>query len=80
MINGLCQNLDGPPSSGHSFDFFERLLETQIFFFEKLPPGTAKTVFENPGVPLLDVEKKILQIKFLSKPCEGIWSHDSKMV
>ena len=28
----------------------------------------------------LDVEKKILQIKFLSKPCYGICSHDSKMV
>ena len=26
------------------FDIFERLLETQNFFFEKLPPGTAKTV------------------------------------
>ena len=33
------------------FDIFERLLETQIFFFEKLPPGTAKTVFENPKGP-----------------------------
>ena len=28
----------------------------------------------------LDVEKKNLQIKFLSKPYDGIWSHDSKMV
>ena len=34
------------------FDIFERLLETQNFFFvEKLPPSTAKTVFENPKGP-----------------------------
>ena len=32
------------------FDIFERLPKTQIFFF-KLPPGTAKTVFENPKGP-----------------------------
>ena len=33
------------------FDIFERLPKTQNFFFEKLPPGTAKTVFENPKGP-----------------------------
>ena len=39
------------------FDIFERLLETQYFFIvEKLPPGIAKTVFENPKGPL-DVKK-----------------------
>ena len=29
-------------------DIFERLPKTQNFFLEKLPPGIAKTVFENP--------------------------------
>ena len=33
------------------FDIFERLPKTQNFFFEKLPPCTAKTVFENPKGP-----------------------------
>ena len=34
------------------FDIFERLLEKRNFFVvEKLPPGTAKTVFENPKGP-----------------------------
>ena len=42
------------------FDIFERLLETQYFFIvEKLPPGIAKTVFENPkGPPLWMLKKK----------------------
>ena len=46
------------------FDIFERLLETQNFFCEKLPPRTANIVFENPK----------------AKPCDSIWSHNSKMV
>ena len=62
------------------FDIFERLLETQNFFFEKLPPGTAKTVLKIQRVPLSMLKKKFLQINFLSKPCDGIGSHDSKMV
>ena len=33
------------------FDIFKRLPKTQNFFFEKLPPCTAKTVFENPKGP-----------------------------
>ena len=61
-------------------DIFERLLETQNYFFEKLPPGIAKTVFENPKGPHFGCWKKIIWIKFLSKPCDGIWSHDSKML
>ena len=34
----LWQNLDWPPSWGHSYDIFEILLKTQFFFCEKLPP------------------------------------------
>ena len=46
------------------FDIFERLLETQYFFIvEKLPPGIAKTVFENPKGPL-DVKKKLFESSF----------------
>ena len=30
------------------FDIFERLPKTQNFFFEKLPPCTAKTIFSEP--------------------------------
>ena len=40
------------------FDIFERLLQTQNFFFEKLPPGIAKTVFENPKGPHFGCWKK----------------------
>ena len=62
-------------------DIFEELLFLQNFFDAKLPPGTAKTVFANPkGPPLWMLKKKILHIKFLSKPCDGNWSQDSKIV
>ena len=50
------------------------------FFFWKITPLHRKNRFwKSKGSPLWML-KKNLQIKFLSKPCDGIWSHDSKMV
>ena len=47
------------------FDIFERLPKTQNFFFEKLPPCTAKTVFENPkGPPFGCWKKKFFESSF----------------
>ena len=75
----MCNFGFQPEALNRAFlDIFEELL---VFFHAKLPPGTAKTIFANPkGPPLYMLKKRILQIKFLSKPCGGIWSHDSKMV
>ena len=63
------------------FDIFERLPKTQNFFFWKITPLHCKNRFwKSKGGGLWMLKKKILQIKFLSKPCYGIRSHDSKMV
>ena len=34
--------------TGHSWTYLRDFQKRRIFFFEKLPPCTAKTVFENP--------------------------------
>ena len=51
-----------------------------FFFVQNFPPALQKPFLQIQRFPPLGVEKKFLHINFLSKPCDGIWSHDSKMV
>ena len=37
--------------TGHSWTYLRNFWFCRIFFHAKLPPGTAKTVFENPKGP-----------------------------
>ena len=52
----------------------------EFFFVQNYPLALQKPFLQIQRVPPLGCWKnKFLQIKFLSKPCDGIWSHDSKM-
>ena len=68
----------------HPQAILRHILETsknaEFFFVEKLPPCTAKTVFENPKGGALDVEKKISSNQVFIKAMWCNRSHDSKMV
>ena len=59
---------------------WETSKNAEFFFLKNYPPALQKPFLKIQKGDPLDVEKKILQIKFLSKPYDGIWSHDSKMV
>merc|ERR1712155_87172 len=78
----LCNFGFQPEALNRAFlDIFEKILVLQNFFFvQNYPPALQKPFLQIQRVPLWMLKKKILQIKFLSKPCCGICSHDSKMV
>ena len=51
--------------TGHSWTYLRDFQKRRIFFFEKLPPCTAKTVFENPkGPPFGCWKKKFFESSF----------------
>ena len=58
LINGLCQNLDGPSSSGHSLTYLRDFQKRRIFFLKNYPPALQKPFFKIQRVPPMDVEKK----------------------
>ena len=64
----MCNFGFQPEALNRAFlDIFEELLVLQNFFSCKItPPALQKPFLKIQRVPLLDVEKKILQIKFLS--------------
>ena len=63
----MCNFGFQPEALNRAFlDIFEELLVLQNFFFAKLLPGTAKTVFAYPKgpSPLRMLKKKIFRSKF----------------
>ena len=49
--------------TGHSWTYLRDFQKRRIFFFEKLPPCTAKTVFENPKGGAFGSEKTVFAVQ-----------------
>ena len=49
--------------TGHSWTYLRDFQKRRIFFFEKLPPCTAKTVFENPKGGAFGCAKTVFAVR-----------------